>query len=175
MDEYVAYVPLQKINASDLNKIQRMIHNSTIGSEANSLSTMAVDRDNYDFVAQPINVAAGTDVVLDKSVNWRNRYVKVTVTIYNNATDIIGGGVVQEPYANQYLETAQTQRLYTGKGSDRSNVPLDRSLADYYIDDPAGGIYQVFADSNTGDLYIRNNSGVTRHYLVEVEQVIGLS
>lgn len=175
MDEYVKYVPLQKINASDLNKIQRMIHNAKVGSEANSLTTMAVDRDNYDFTSQPLTVTAGSDVVLDKSVSWKNRLVEIFVAVLNNATDVIGGGLAQEPYVNVYLEQWSIQGLYTGTGADRANVPLDRALKDYYIDSPTAGSFQIFADSTTGDLYIRNNSGVTRYYLVYVRQVIGLS
>jgi len=173
MKELVTYTPLQKVLASQLNEIQRRLHNATIGNQSNSLTGMTEGRDNYDFVVQCLNIASGATVKIDQSTDWRQSLVRITYSRLDNATDVIGGGASQAPYVNTHLEQAGSLLLWTGDGADVANVPLDRALKDYYAVDPLSDIH--FFSDTAGAMQIRNISIGTRHYLIIVEKIIGLT
>ena len=142
-----SYGPTSKLRARDLNDWQDL----SLFAPANNLASsyFASAEHGGDFVAFAVVVANGADVILDASIDWRDRYTMVRAR--RSGTDIRPGHT-DSSYGGSLLNY-YSGLAYWGSGGVAYRLPLEGA--------PPGLDLQV--STIDGSMHITNSMGATRY------------
>jgi hypothetical protein len=178
------YAPLGEVASADLNLWQDRTRearaadtvNNLLGGVGGSLLCWQADT----------QMTSGTMRVIDNSVDWRDRWVKVLFVRTAQGARTGQGGSPGDTAINDVTSAGPARSTscgYTGTGAfsnttfstsvSNGNPPLNavgtaRSYA-VTIDDLGTGPVYLFVDPDAGTLYLYNDSGATLWPYVEVD------
>lgn len=151
----------QKVPSADLNSIQQNLYGMRAANGTNSWSTIPGVQE-VAFQSES-DIANATLMLVDDSIDWRDRIVRGEYLDHNASTSYPGG-------ANDYdfsNGTLYTFMLYTGTGAldaggatpTNGNPPV-QAAGKYACPIFAG--FWIYCDPATGKLKIYNNTGGTK-------------
>lgn len=180
------YAPLGEIASADLNLWQDRTREARPASDTNNLTSTAARGGSLLRWQADTQLTSGTLRLIDDSVDWRDRWVKV-LFVRTAQTERMGQGGDPGDTATNDVTSAgparSTSSGYTGTGAysnvtsgaavSNGNAPLNdvganRSYA-VTIDDLGTLPVYLYVDPSTGYLYLYNDSGSTLWPYVEVD------
>jgi len=145
-----SYGPGSIVRAADLTAIQDAILRKPATGGGTTTMTFAGIMSGQESVVFGLLIGAGANLVIEDSLDWRKRLVFVACKTHT--ADIRPGGSSD---ASGTIGNRFARLIYTGPGDTAV------SSTTYYATLDTG--VQIYADSTTGKLRIRNSNGTTRY------------